>query len=239
VAILNYDDAMVRAMKDCTHADVFFYGLDSQADLWADRVESLGLDGIRLRLHYHNEVIHIHVPMIGRHSVHTVLRATAVGLVEGLTWQEIVSGLQTEHAQLRLVTARTPNGAILIDDTYNASPESTLAALNLLADLQGNRIAVLGDMLELGQYEKQGHDLVGLRAAEVVSLLITVGARSKMIADAACQAGLSKSSIIELEEASQVVELLKGLLKTGDIVLIKGSRGMRMDRIVAALENRP
>jgi UDP-N-acetylmuramoyl-tripeptide--D-alanyl-D-alanine ligase len=238
MAILNYDDVMVRAMKDVTCAKVFFYGLDPQADLWADHVESLGLDGIRLRLHYRNEVIYVRVPMLGRHSVHTVLRATAVGLVEGLTWQEIVLGLRSEHAQLRLVSARTQSGAVLIDDTYNASPESTLAALNLLADLEGHKIAVLGDMLELGQYELEGHELVGLRAAEVVDLLITVGERSKMIADSACHAGLDKTAIIEVDDAPQVVELLQGLLKAGDVVLIKGSRGMRMDRIVQVLEHR-
>ncbi|MGD9092159.1 MAG: UDP-N-acetylmuramoyl-tripeptide--D-alanyl-D-alanine ligase, partial [Anaerolineales bacterium] len=94
VAILNYDDPMVREMASLTRARIFFYGLDPKADLWADEVEGLGLDGIRLRLHYRNEVIYLRVPLIGRHSVHTVLRATAVGLVEGLTWGDIVNGLR-------------------------------------------------------------------------------------------------------------------------------------------------
>jgi UDP-N-acetylmuramoyl-tripeptide--D-alanyl-D-alanine ligase len=87
VAILNYDDPWVRAMAKKTQAKVFFYGLDSKADLWADQVEGLGLDGIRFRLHYGNEVLYLKVPLIGRHSVHTVLRAVAVGLVDNLPWR--------------------------------------------------------------------------------------------------------------------------------------------------------
>ena len=157
----------VRKMAELTHARVFFYGLDPAADLWADEVEGLGLEGIRFRLHYQNEILHVHVPMIGQHSVHTALRAAAVGLVDGLTWQEILDGLRQGHAQLRLTAVRTESGALLLDDTYNASPESMLAALNLLAELGGHKVAVLGDMLELGQYEKQGHEMVGVRAAEV------------------------------------------------------------------------
>ncbi len=168
VAILNYDDPWVRGMAEKTRARVFFYGLDPQADLWADHVEGLGLEGIRFRLHYRHEVLHLRVPLIGRHSVHAALRAAAVGLVEGLTWQEIVNGLRSQHAQLRLVAVKTDTGALILDDTYNASPESTLAALNLLSEIDGRRVAVLGDMLELGQYERQGHEMVGARAAEVV-----------------------------------------------------------------------
>ncbi len=91
----------------------------------------------------------MHVPMIGQHSVHTVLRAAAVGLVEGLTWEEILLGLQQSRAQLRLVAVQSASGALILDDTYNASPESTMAALNLLGEMDGRRIAVLGDMLEL------------------------------------------------------------------------------------------
>jgi UDP-N-acetylmuramoyl-tripeptide--D-alanyl-D-alanine ligase len=238
VAILNYDDAWVRNMATLTQARVFFYGLDPRADLWADHVEGLGLEGIRFRLHYQREVLHLRVPLIGRHSVHAALRATAVGLVEGLTWQEIVNGLRSQHAQLRLVAVRTESGALILDDTYNASPESTLAALNLLGEIEGRRVAVLGDMLELGRYEKQGHEMVGVRAAEVVDELITVGERAHMIAAAARQAGLPAQAISEYEEVQQVIDRLKDRLREADVVLIKGSHGMRMDRIAAALEVR-
>jgi UDP-N-acetylmuramoyl-tripeptide--D-alanyl-D-alanine ligase len=236
VAILNYDDLWVREMADKTSARVFYYGLDPQADLWADQVEGLGLDGIRFRLHYRNEVLHLRVPLIGRHSVHTVLRAAAIGLSEGLAWQEIISGLRSGHTQLRLVAVRTDNDALLLDDTYNASPQSTLAALNLLAEMKGRKIAVLGDMLELGPYEYNGHWKVGIRASSVADVLITVGERSLTTAAAARQTGYPTKNLKEFDDTEQAVDYLRQILQSGDVVLVKGSRGMHMDRIVATLE---
>jgi len=236
VAILNFDDPWVRRMEEKAKARVFFYGLSPESDLWADQIEGLGLDGIRFRLHYQGETVHSHVPMIGRHSVHTVLRAAAVGLNDGLTWQEIFEGLSHGHAQLRLVAVRSKTGALILDDTYNASPESMLAALNLLDEMDGRKIAVLGDMLELGQYEKQGHEMVGMRAAQVVKTLLTLGPRARMIADAARRAGLKASSIFEFEQTESILEWLNKNLTEKDAVLIKGSHGLRMDRITAALE---
>ena len=239
VAILNFDDPWVRKMEEKTRAQVFFYGLSSEADLWADDVEGQGLEGIRFRLHFKRETLYVRVPLIGRHSVHTALRAAAVGLVEGLTWQEIFDGLKQGHTQLRLVAVRSKTGALILDDTYNASPESMLAALNLLDELDGHKIAVLGDMLELGQYERQGHEMVGLRAAQVADTLLTLGTRGHMIAEAARRAGLKKSSVLEFEELEQIVHWLDENLSKNDSVLIKGSHGLRMDRIVNALEVRP
>ena len=236
LAILNYDDPKVREMADQSKARIFYYGMSSDAHLWADQVEGLGLDGIRFRLHYQNEVLHLRVPLIGRHSVHTALRAAAVGLTEGLSWQEIVSGLQSSKVQLRLVAVRAKSGAIILDDTYNASPESTLAALNLLDDLEGRKIAVLGDMLELGRYERQGHTLVGVRAAEVASELVTVGERAKWIASSAASAGLAPNMIREFDTSQQSIDFLNKHLTSKDVVLVKGSRGMQMEIIVSALE---
>jgi UDP-N-acetylmuramoyl-tripeptide--D-alanyl-D-alanine ligase len=129
-------------------------------------------------------------------------------------------------------------GALLLDDTYNASPESMLAALNLLDELNGRKVAVLGDMLELGIYERRGHEMVGVRAAEVVDELITVGERAHIIAEAARQSGLSTKKIIELEDSDTATQLLLGRLSERDVVLVKGSRGMHLDRITAALEYR-
>ena len=236
VAVLNLDDPWVRKMAELTLASVFFYGLDPAADLWADEVEGLGLEGIRFRLHYGHEILHVHVPMIGQHSVHTALRAAAVGLADGLTWQEILDGLRQGHTQLRLTAVRTESGALLLDDTYNASPESMLAALNLLAELGGHKVAVLGDMLELGQYEQQGHEMVGVRAAEVADTLVTVGSLGHIIATAARQAGLADKNITEFENHETAVAHLRKFLTREDVVLVKGSHGIRMDRIVTALE---
>ena len=236
VAILNLDDPWVSKMAELTPARVFFYGLDPEADLWADNVEGLGLEGIRFRLHYRHEILHVHIPMIGQHSVHTALRAAAVGLAENLTWQEIIEGLRQGHTQLRLTAVRSKSGALMLDDTYNASPESMLAALNLLAELDGHKVAVLGDMLELGQYERQGHEIVGVRAAEVADALITIGTLGHQIAQAARWAGMQSGKIIEFENTDEAISHLQKSLTGKDVVLVKGSHGIRMDRIVAALE---
>jgi UDP-N-acetylmuramoyl-tripeptide--D-alanyl-D-alanine ligase len=238
VAILNFDDPWVRKMEEKTKARVFFYGLSSEAEIWADGVEGLGLDGIRFRLHYQGETLHVKIPLIGRHSVHTALRAAAVGLVEGMNWQEILEGLSQGHMQLRLVAVRSSNGALLLDDTYNASPESMLAALNLLDELSGRKVAVLGDMLELGPYERGGHEMVGLRATQVVNVLLTLGERARIIAEAARRATGRRKTIIEFNEVEPLVEWLKSNLTKDDVVLIKGSHGLRMDRITSLLEER-
>lgn len=238
-AILNYDDPLVRSMAGQTQAKVFYYGLDPEAHLWADNIESLGLDGIRFRLHYQNEVLHLRVPIIGQHSVHTVLRATAVGLVEGVSWQDIITGLQMGRSQLRLVAVHTPSGALLLDDSYNSSPESALAALNLLQEMDGKKIAVFGDMLELGPYEKLGHEKVGLRVAQVCQEFVAVGERTKIMIEAAINAGMKADSIHWFETVPQVIEYLLPYLQKGDTVLVKGSLGMGMSRIVTSLESEP
>ena len=236
VAILNFDDPWVQKMEERTKARVFFYGLSPEAHLWADQVVGLGLDGIRFRMHYAGETLHVKMPLIGRHSVHTALRAAAVGLAEGMNWQEILEGLNQGHTQLRLAAVRSENGALLLDDTYNASPESMLAALNLLDEIDGRKVAVLGDMLELGPYERGGHEMVGLRAAQVAETLVTLGGRAHMIAEAARRTGMKKTAIIEFDEIDPLIEWLKTNLTKKDVVLIKGSHGLRMDRITASLE---
>jgi UDP-N-acetylmuramoyl-tripeptide--D-alanyl-D-alanine ligase len=158
--------------------------------------------------------------------------------VEGLTWEEIVSGLQTTPSQLRLMAVTGPKGAILLDDTYNAAPASTIAALNLLDDLDGQKTAVLGDMLELGSFEERGHRMVGARAAEVVDQLITVGERAHWIAQEAIKAGLSEERVVEVDRPKQAIKYLKKHIGPDDVVLVKGSRGMHMDTIVNELEQR-
>ena len=236
VAILNYDDPLVRAMADQTKARIFYYGLSPEADLWADQVEGLGLDGIKFRLHYQKENIHLKVPLIGRHSVHTVLRSAAVGLVEGLSWEEIIRGLRSEHTQLRLVAVKAACGAMILDDTYNASPKSMLADLNLLEEMEGRKVAVLGDMLELGRYETRGHQKVGIRAAEVADVVVTVGQLAEIIAKSAADTGLSEKNIYSFADTEDTIKFLIKFLTEDDVILVKGSRGMRMDKIVASLE---
>ncbi|NJN94798.1 MAG: UDP-N-acetylmuramoyl-tripeptide--D-alanyl-D-alanine ligase [Anaerolineales bacterium] len=238
VALLNYDDPLVLPMAQQTSARVLTYGLSPQADLWASEVMSAGLEGVRFIFNHQGQAIHARVPLLGRHSVHTALRAALVGLVEGLDWAEIISGLQTlpSSAQLRLVAVTGPNGSTILDDTYNASPASTIAALNLLEDLNGARkIAVLGDMMELGSFEEEGHRKVGCRAADVVDLLLVIGARAKWIAAEAHACGLDPAVILEMDTNQAAVAYLEETLQTGDIVLLKGSNSQRLAEIVSAL----
>jgi UDP-N-acetylmuramoyl-tripeptide--D-alanyl-D-alanine ligase len=234
VAVLNGDDPRVKAMRDWTRARVFTYGLESQHDLWADEIESLGLEGIAFDLHYKAEKIHVRAPLLGRHSVHTALAAASVGVVEGLSWEQILRGLKDVSAQLRLIAVSGEKGTTLLDDTYNASPESSLAALNLLADLSGRKVAVLGDMLELGSLEEAGHRLVGARAAEIVQVVVAVGERGRWIGEAARETGLGRE-VYFADSNAQAVEILREIARSGDMILLKGSRGAKMEEIVNAL----
>jgi UDP-N-acetylmuramoyl-tripeptide--D-alanyl-D-alanine ligase len=235
VAILNIDDPLVMAMADHTQASIFTYGLDEKADLWADNIVSIGLDGIRFALHYNNERLNVQVPLLGRHSVHTALRAAAVGLVEELSWEEIVAGLQDLGSQLRLVVVPGPRDSIILDDTYNSSPESAVAALNLLADLDGRRIAVLGDMLELGPVEETSHRLVGRRVRDVANVLLTVGQRGRLIAEEALAFGMPPDHVHIVEVSDEAIPILERVIEHGDFVLVKGSRGVHLDRIINAV----
>ncbi len=232
-AILNGDDPHVRAMHSKSKARVIYYGLKASDDLWADQIESHGLEGIEFTIHYGEKQWHVNVPLLGRHSVETALAATAVGLAQELTWGEILAGLQDNKAQVRLLAVPGQNEITLLDDSYNASPHSSLAALNLMSELSGRKIAVLGDMLELGSYEEEGHRIVGRRAAEVVDVIIAVGTRGKLIGEAAQQVGHARVHFADdnATAAGQVNEFAQ----SGDTVLVKGSRGAHMEDIVAAL----
>ncbi len=245
IAILNWDDELVRGMAELTAAQIFKYGLTPEAHLWADDIRGEGINGIRFRFHYRApgqervESLYVRVPLLGRHSVHTALRAAAVGLVDGLGWEEIIAGMQSMPGQLRLVVVPGINGSTVIDDTYNASPDSMVAALNLLHDLEpqpgGRRVAVLGDMLELGDQTDAGHKLVGRRALGVADLLVTVGELGRAIGQEAHDAGLAADRLHMMEDAAQTIQLLMETLAPGDLVLVKGSRAVGMDVIVAAI----
>lgn len=235
VAILNGDDPRVREMAKVTKAEVVFYGLAEDCHFRAAEIESRGIEGIRFWLHHGEESFYLKIPLLGRHSVHTALAAVAVGVIEGESWDHILAGLQEVSAQLRLIAYPGINGATIIDDTYNAGPDSMLAALNLLADLEGRKIAVLGDMMELGSFEVPGHQMVGRRAREVADLLITVGPRAKIMAEEAS----GQEGVSAVETNARAVEILSKTLQAGDVVLVKGSRAMKMEEIVTQIISRP
>ncbi len=237
VAILNLDDPNVMQMTEWNAGQVFTYGLTPAADLYADHIEGLGVAGVRLTLHHNGEAHHIHTPMLGRHSVYTALAAAAVGLNDGMTWAEITHGLEKPHGQVRLVPGQHRSGALILDDTYNASPGAVIAALDLLADVEADlRVAVLGDMLELGSHEEDGHRAVGAHAAQAADVLITLGERAHMIAEEAQTHGLPADRVTVCESVEQAAAAAERWL-TGPraAVLVKGSHAVGMARVVARL----
>lgn len=236
VAILNGDDVRVRAMADRCRCPVVYYGLAPDCAVRAESVESHGLAGISFDLVVDGERNRVKLPLLGRHSVHTALAAIATGRAFGMTVDEILQGFEDPTVQVRLLTVPGINGSTLLDDTYNANPTSCMAALSLLEEIPARRrIAVFGDMLELGWYEEEGHRLVGRRAAAVVDRLFTLGPRARLIAEEALAAGMPHDAVVSTEVRRDLVELVRQELKPGDFVLVKGARGMRMEEIVEAL----
>ena len=233
IAVLNSDDLRVAELAQRTCARVVTYGQSPRAMCRAEALESRGLEGISFRLHWQDQSSIVHTPLLGRHSVYTALAAAAVGHVEGLAPEEIATGLEGLQDVNRIRVRRTPQGATVLDDTYNASPVSVKAALALLSEMPGKKIAVLGDMLELGDSEKEGHREVGRAAAKTVDQLVTIGPRASDIAEAACQQGLT--AVLHFDTKEQAAEALSGVLTKDAYVLVKGSRGIALEDLVAAL----
>jgi len=240
LAVLNADDPRVAAMRTATRAPVRTFGLDPAADVRATDVESHGLDGTSFALHAPWAERRVTSATPGRHLVPQALAAVAVAEHVGVPFDEVVAALALgSRAPHRMARAETASGAVVIDDTYNASPESVRAALAFLAESAvapgRHRYAVLGDMLELGPDEEALHRAIGATAAAVVDALVAVGERGRWIAEAARAAGLPRvSTASDADEAAAVVErdLAPGV---GDLVLVKGSRGIELDRLVSAL----
>ncbi len=238
VAVLNADDPRQRPMAAATRARVIWYGLGGGADVTAADLVPRG-SGVRFTLRAPRLAAGeapVDLPLPGRHHVADALAAAAVGLAFGLGLEEIARGLASAslpEMRSRIVEAGSLK---LIDDTYNASPASVKAALETLAQVApGRRVAVLGDMLELGDYSLEGHREVG-RAAAQVDLLVTVGTRARHARDAAVEAGLPPERALHCADRDEALERLKGLLRPGDTVLVKGSRAMRMEEIVSGLQ---
>jgi UDP-N-acetylmuramoyl-tripeptide--D-alanyl-D-alanine ligase len=236
VAVLNGDDPRVSAMADATPARVVRYGVGAQADVRAERIASRGLEGVDFDLVAGGARRRVHLPLLGAHNVHAALAAAAVGLELGLGPDDVAEAVGALEPALRLRVLGGPNGSRILDDSYNASPESVLAALELLRELPGRRkIAVLGDMLELGSESEPGHRRVGQRAALVLDLLITYGPRARATADEARRSGLRPEQVVEAEDPDAIADWLRRRLRAGDDVLVKGSLAMGMSRVVAAL----
>jgi len=240
VVVLNDDDARVRGMAAMTRARVVTAGLTSRADFWIEDIETRGLDGIMVRLREKGITASYtaRVPLLGAHSANTALRAAAVGRVAGLSWGEIVEGLGQPGGAIRLQVIEGPHGSIIIDDTYNASPESTLAALNVLQEVgDPPRVAVLADMLELADLEEAAHREVGCRAALVAQLIVCVGERARWIAEEARACGAAPESVVHVATKSEAIRVVRERVTQKSTILVKGSRGMEMEDVVAGLQD--
>ncbi len=239
VAILNADDQRVLRMADRTRARVVTYGFDARADVRAEAVESAGFDGMRFRLVTPAGMADASIPALGRLAVHNALAATAAGLNAGLPLDAIVPGLAAAStAPHRSVVIRA-GGVTIVDDAYNASPGSMVAALELLAGLPGRHVAVLGEMRELGAEHETGHRAAGAAAGRTLSLLVVVdgqvGGAAAPLAEAARAAGLPVEEVVAVPDAAAAVEALAGRLVAGDVVLVKASRGVELERAVEGL----
>jgi UDP-N-acetylmuramoyl-tripeptide--D-alanyl-D-alanine ligase len=234
-AVLNADDARVDRMAGATAARVLRYGFDAAADVRADEVRSLGSQGMRFRLHLPHGSRHVTTPALGRHGVHNALAAAAVATCAGLGPEEIVSGLARPAPAPHRSQLIQAGPWTILDDSYNASPDAVLAALGLLAELPGRRIAVLGEMLELGDAAEAEHLRVGRGAASVVDRLVVVGAGADGIAEGALEGGLAAGRIDRAADREAALALLLADLQAGDTVLVKASRGAALDLLVEQL----
>lgn len=242
-AILNADDPRVRRMAGRTSARVLTYGFDPAADVTATDIRSVGFDGMRFTLDLAGERRPVATPVLGRLGVHNALAAAAAGLAAGIGPETIAAGLAGGWATPHRGALVRAGGTTVIDDTYNASPGSVRAALELLGGLPGRHVACLGEMLELGPAHDAGHREVGAAAAAVADLLIVVGGGAGAIANGAVDAGLPPERIVMVADAPGAVEAIAGSARAGDVILVKASRGAALEAVVDGLrrqlEERP
>jgi len=234
-AILNADDPLVFAMRQLGPARALTFGLHA-ADVTADAVRLLAGTGSVFRLRTPAGEAEVRLRLPGRHAVVDALAAAAVGVALGVPAAGIAAGLSgTPPLPMRLAL-RTLGAVTLLDDVYNSSPQSVEAALDVLGELPAAmRVAVLGDMLELGAQSSDAHRRVGrLVAAHGLDLLVAFGPLAAELARSALEAGSPR--VVHATDPGEIVALLVRELRAGGAVLVKGSRAMEMERIVSGLE---
>jgi UDP-N-acetylmuramoyl-tripeptide--D-alanyl-D-alanine ligase len=235
LAVLNADDTRVRRMSTRTAARSVTYGFAPDADVRADSIVSLGLDGMAFQMVARGERHAVRLPRLGRHAVHNALAAAAVALEVGSSLEMIVAGLSRPWSLAHRSTIIRLDGVTVIDDAYNASPDSMAAALDTLAELPGRHVAVLGRMAELGELEAEAHRAVGRQAAGVLDLLIAVGEATGPLVEGALAAGLPATRIVQVDDGESALTYLLPRLQDGDVVLVKASRSEALERVVDAL----
>ena len=233
IIVLNKKDEVFLQpwLFSCKGKILWFDATGQHADLWADEIFQ-GEDTIRYQLHWGDEQQEIVLPVQGVHNVSNSLAAIGIAHSLGISWEDIRHTLQkVKLTGMRLAMTVSAQGVKIINDAYNANPDSMKSALGVLVQQKGDRkIAVLGDMYELGCYEEESHKEVGTAvAAQKIDYLIAVGALGKLIGEAAQVAGCH---VDWAENNEQAITLLRQYVHADDVVLVKGSRGMQMEQIV-------
>lgn len=254
-AIINYDNKLARQAREETEAEVITYGQGKKAEVRALNISRSQNDlvynqekllNLNYKLSWRQNVVPVRMPYIlGKHQIYATLAAASCGIAMGLNLVEIsqsIYNLKSPKGRMNLLPGIKYTH--IIDDSYNASPDSSLAALEVLSELkpQGRKIAILGDMLELGIKNEEGHREVGKKAAKSCEKLIIVGELSKFIADEAKKNGMNEDNIFQFK-ANEAVDAAKfvqnKILKQGDLVLIKASQAIRLEKAVKELMAEP
>lgn len=242
-AVLNADDALVMSQAGRTRARVLTFGREREADVRAERVTALGERGFAFDLVAPAGRIAVHLGAIGESVVINALAAAAAALAAGASLEHAAEGLaRVEPVQGRMERIALPRNIILLNDTYNANPQSMEVALRSLASLKGQSrgIAVLGDMGELGEAAPEAHRAAGALAAELgLDYLFTLGGHAAEIAEGAVAAGMPRDRVRVGSDHEETRRALAAVLRGNDWVLVKGSRSMRMERIVETLTRTP
>lgn len=249
--VLNHDDEKVYALHTKSTTRTISYGMNENATykalhptyLYATSTRSLKIpEGINFKLHYDGNTFPVNLPhIIGMHYVGSAIAALAVAKEIGCDMLEAITAVEeyvTPPGRLSLIEG--VNNSVIIDDTYNASPVATEAALDALSEMKGKRkIAVLGDMLELGKFTEEAHRAIGEKASQIADMIIVVGLRAKFVAEGAIDAGFPVKEVYSFDSSRTVAKFLTGVVEKGDIILLKGSQGVRLERAVEAIMAHP
>ena len=238
--ILNGDDDKLVTVKEVQGRRPIYFGLNEEFPLYADEIESKGLKGIACRIHTPKGTFSVVVPIPGHHMVYNALAGTAVGLAYGMELSEIQKGIESLQSLSGRFHIIENEKYTIVDDCYNANPMSMKASLGILKDAMGRKVAILGDMGELGENEKELHREVGTFAGNCgIDLLICVGTLAKEIARAAKESSIQAKKQLEAVSFDTLEELLMHLgeqVKQGDTILVKASHFMNFGKIVEALQ---
>lgn len=243
-AVLNHDEKNILEMKNKTRAKVLTFGFDEQADMkitgFENKIENFKPLGVSFKLEHKGSFVPVFLEgVFGRAQAYAGAIGAVVGIIYGLNLVEIADALSLNYkaAQGRMNLTKGIKNSYIIDDSYNASPLSVASALEVLEDFDGLRkIVILGDMLELGKYSAEAHEEIGKIAAGGTDVLITVGPRGKFIAESAINNGLNKSHVLCFDLAEEAAVEIKNILKQGDIVLVKASKAVQLNRVVEAIK---